>query len=132
MPPRGTKSKSGSRYTKPRVPVRDVRDGRRHDESLVAGIRRAATGDRLSLDGLEHLRVPANLAGLRYECDRPELTAVGGLPLFSQFAYGLGLADLLCGLPIAKRESPYSPGELCEAVVMALAGGLERSSHVDD
>ena len=132
MPSQGTKSKPGSRYTKPRVPVRDVRDGRRHDESLVAGIRRAATGDRLGLDGLEHLSVPQHLAGLRYECDRSELTAFGGLPLFAQFAYGLGLADLVCGLPMAKRESQYSPGKLCEAVVMALAGGLERISHVDD
>ena len=132
MPAPGTRSKRGKRYTPPVVPMRDLRDERWYAESLASGVRHAATGDRLRLDGLEQSAMPDGLAGLGYQCDRPELTAFGGIPLLAQFAYGVGLADLVGGVPMAKRESVHSPGKLCEAVVMALAAGLSRISHVDD
>ena len=132
MPASGTRNKPGKRYTKPKVPVRDCRDGQQHRQDLPAGIRQAATSDRLPLDGLEHLAMPQGLGELRCQCDRPELTAFGGIPLFAKFAYGFGLADMVANISMSKPDSTYSPGKLCEATVLALAAGLTRIAHVDD
>lgn len=132
MPASGTRPKPGKRYTKPKAPMRDFRDRAHHDHDLIAKVRQAAAGGRLRLDGLEHVPAPEGLGELQCVCDRPELTAFGGIPLFAKFAYGFGLADMLADIPMPKRDSTYSPGKLCEATVLALAAGLTRISHVDD
>lgn len=131
MPPLGTRSKPGPRFSTPDLKVRDHRDGLTDDAALVAGLRQAATKGRLSLDGLEHQSVPSALGEVCYACDGEGLTAFGGVPLLAQFAYRMGLADI-CRIPMRKSQSTYSPGKLSEVVTMVLVSGLERVSHVDD
>lgn len=130
MPPLGSRTKPGKRHTRPQPRVVDIRDGSRHGAGLIDEIRRSATAAQLSLGGQEHRPAPADLATVSYSCDRDDLTAFGGIPLFARFAYELGLSDL-CDIPFPKRESVYSPRKLCETVVMILAAGLSRVSHVD-
>lgn len=131
MPAKGYKKTPGKRYTKPRTPVRPLRDDEAHVDDVLAGIRQAATPGRLRLEGGEEAPIPQRLQQVRCVCDNPELTSFGGMVPFARFAHGAGVADIATGLPIPKRDSTYSPGKLAEVTVMALAAGLPRISHVD-
>jgi hypothetical protein len=132
MPSKGHRKCRGKAQTRPQVKVVDLRDLGHFGDDLVPRLRRSATQGCLALDGVERVVGPDGLDGVEYLCDTPELTGFGGLGLFAQFAYGTGLADRVAQLPLAKRVSQYSPAKLCEVLIMLLAAGLERVSHVDD
>lgn len=116
----------------PQARVFDLRRAKVYDARVVRGLRARAARGSLDLDGLQHRPLPAPLRALEYRADQPALTAFSGIPLLMRFSYELGLADRLADIPLAKRESVYTPGKLCETVVASLAGGLTRISHVDD
>ncbi|MBM3122890.1 MAG: IS1380 family transposase [Chloroflexi bacterium] len=118
--------------TLPQAKVFDLRRPEVYDARTVQQLRKSAACSSLDLGGLQHRPLPATLRGLQYRADQPALTAFAGIPLLMQFSYELGLADRLAGVPLAKRESVYTPGKLCEVVFASLAAGLVRISHVDD
>ena len=122
----------GVRVSRPRTKVQDLRRAELYDADLVARLFAQSAPQCLDLGGPQHVRPPQALAGLAYRCDRPGLTGFAGMPALMKFAYSLGLADRLGGLPMPKRESLYSPSKLCEVVVAILAAGLERVAHVDE
>lgn len=126
IPAQGAKNGPGPRFTKPKPRVRDARDPHLYDPRVISEIRQELTGHRLQLDGHQLSPMPSDLAQLAYQCDAPKVTGYAGMPAFMNFAYGLGLADLLGDLAMRKRESTYAPGKLSELVVAILAAGLER------
>jgi len=124
----------GPRFTKPTVNAADIRDGSFHREDFAQMMRAAAVSDRLGLDDLAHTPLPASLRELRYICDQDDLSAFGGMPLFMQYCYGLGLADWLAAVPVPEGRSDvrYSAGKKCEVIIAGFVAGLERVAHFDD
>jgi len=118
--------------TAPKAKVFDLRRPEVYDARVVQQLRASAARGSLDLGGLQHRPLPMTLSGLEYRADQPALTAFAGMPLLMQFSYELGLAERLASLPLAKRESLYTPGKLCEIVFASMAAGLSRISHVDD
>lgn len=132
MPAKGSKKKRGPRLTKPKSRVCDLRHDQAHDDSLLVGVRRAAAAGRLDLGGMEQASIAPGLAQLGYACDCPELTRFGGVVPFAQFANAAGLADVAAEIPMGKNSSTYGAGKVAETIVMLLAAGLSRVSHIDD
>ena len=90
----------GPRFTPPSVKAADIRDGSFHREDFAQMMRAAAVSDRLGLDDLAHTPLPEALRELHYICDQDDLSAFGGMPLFMQYCYGLGLVDWLAAVPV--------------------------------
>jgi hypothetical protein len=127
------KGKAGRRFTPPQVRAAEIRDGSVYEDGFIGQVWRGSATDRLDLGGVEHQTIPRALKAVEYECDEESLTGFAGMPALMQFAYGVGLADWVAGLPLKRRrDAIYGPGKLCEVVVGLLAAGLERVSHVDD
>ena len=114
MTPRARPVKAGNRFAKPKSAVRDARCAELHDPGFVAQVREHSAEQCFDLGSLQHLPPSEALAKLEYRCDMRDLTTFAGIPAFTKFAYTLGLADRVAGLPLTKRDSTYSPGKLCE------------------
>lgn len=132
MPAR--KTTPGPRFTLPSVRAVDIRDGSCHHDDFAWRMRQAAVSDRLGLGAVANTPLPASLRELRYLCDQDDLTAFGGMPLFMQYCYGLGLADWLAGVPVPEGRSDlrYRAGKKCEVLILGFVAGLERVAHFDD
>ena len=132
MSARGSGPRRGPRFTAPRSRVVDRRQPEQFDPGTLAQLRAQGAAQCLDLGGAEQLPPPPALAQLTYAADAPELTGFAGLPALMKFAYSVGLADRLAGLPLPrKRPQRYPGGKLGEVVVALLAAGLSRVSHVD-
>lgn len=133
MRKRSRRRDGGPRFTRPAVRAAEIADGSVYDDRFVAELQSRSAADRLQLGGVERQPLPPALENLEYVCDQEDLSAFAGMLGFMRFAYGLGLADWVAGLPLERRrDALYGAGKLCEVLVAIFAAGLERVSHIDD
>jgi hypothetical protein len=120
---------------KTRPPTVDIRAAERYEQSWVDQAvpdwldRQPSLLQEHRLTDRPDMLTPYNT---RFSADVPGLSAYGGMALFIGFTQKMGLGKLLARhLCMPKRQSRYSPAQLCECVIDAIACGISRIENTN-